>query len=67
MCTYGVFRDDLGFYCFLKKETITSKENTSNRKHVTTSKSLTDSGIQWDGTTLQMFYKKLCYDYGTYH
>jgi hypothetical protein len=26
-----------------------------------------NSSIQWDGTILQMFYKKLCCNYGNYH
>ncbi len=36
MCIYGIFRDDLGFYCFQRKDTTRSKENTSNSKHATT-------------------------------
>jgi hypothetical protein len=66
MCIYGIFKDDLGFYYFQKKETTISKENTSNSKHATTQESTTDSNTQWDGTILHMFYKKLCC-YGTYH
>jgi hypothetical protein len=67
MSIYGIFKDDFGFYCFQKKETTKSKENTSNNKHATTEKSIADSNIQWDGTTLQMFYQKNWYYYGTYH
>jgi hypothetical protein len=33
MCIYGIFRNDLGFYCFQRKETTISKEDTSNSKH----------------------------------
>jgi hypothetical protein len=32
MCIYGVFKDDLRFYCFQRRETTRSKENTSNNK-----------------------------------
>jgi hypothetical protein len=63
MCIYGIFRDDLGFYYFQRKETTKSKEDTSNSKHATTQESIIDSSIQWDGTILQMFYKKICYYY----
>jgi hypothetical protein len=57
MCIYGIFRDDLGFYYFQRRETTRSKKNTRNSKHATTLKSLTNSNIQWDGTFLHMFYK----------
>jgi len=33
MCIYGIFRNDLGFDCFQRKETTKSKEVTSNSKH----------------------------------
>jgi len=33
MCIYGNFKNDLGFYCFQRKETTKSKEDTSNNKH----------------------------------
>ncbi len=33
---YGIFRDNLGFYCFQRRDTTRSKENTSNNKHATT-------------------------------
>jgi hypothetical protein len=33
MCIYGTFKNDLGFYCFQRKEITKSKENTSNSKH----------------------------------
>jgi hypothetical protein len=46
------FRDDLGFYCFQKRETTRSKEDTSNSKHATTLESTIDSSIQWDGIVL---------------
>jgi hypothetical protein len=67
MCIYGIFKDDLGFYYFQRRETIESKEDTSNIKHATTQESTIDLSIQWDGIILQMFYKKLCCYYGTYH
>ncbi len=35
MCIYGIFKDDLGFYCFQRRETTKSKEDTSNNKHAT--------------------------------
>jgi hypothetical protein len=40
MCIYGIFKDDLGFYCFQRREITRSKENTSNSKHATTKESL---------------------------
>jgi hypothetical protein len=67
MCIHGIFRDDLGFYSFQKRKTTRLKENTSNNKHVAIEESTTNSNIQWDGTILQMLYKKLCCYYGTYH
>jgi hypothetical protein len=67
MCIYGIFMDDLGFYCFQRRETTRSKEDISNSKHATTQESTTNSNIQWDGIVLQMFYQKLYYYYGTYH
>ncbi len=67
MCIYGIFNDDFGFYCFQRKETTRSKENTSNSKHATTEKSIAYSNIQRGGTILQMFYQKNCCYYGTYH
>jgi hypothetical protein len=36
MCIYSIFKDDLGFYCFQIRETIRSKEDTSNSKRLTT-------------------------------
>jgi hypothetical protein len=36
MCIYGIFKDDLRFYCFQRRETMRSKEDTSNSKHATT-------------------------------
>jgi hypothetical protein len=33
MCIYGIFRNDLGFYYFQRKETTRFKEDTSNSKH----------------------------------
>jgi hypothetical protein len=59
MCIYDIFKDDIGFYCFQKKETTKSKENISDNKHATTLKSPTNSNIQCDGTILQMFYENL--------
>jgi hypothetical protein len=59
VCIYGIFKDDIGFYYFQIKESIESKKDTSNSKHATTLKSITDSSIQWDGIVLQIFYKKL--------
>jgi len=50
MCIYGIFKDGLGFYCFQKKETTRSNEDTNNSKHATTQESTIDSSIQWDGT-----------------
>ncbi len=67
LCIYGIFKDDFGFYCFERKETTKSKENTNNSKHATTKKSIVDSNIQWDGIILQMFYQNNCCYYGTYH
>jgi hypothetical protein len=52
MCIHGIFKDDHQVYCFKKKETTRSKENTSNNKHATTLKSIANSNIQWDGTVL---------------
>jgi hypothetical protein len=49
MCIYGIFRDDLRFYCFQIREITKSKQDTSNNKHATTQKSTTYSSIQWDG------------------
>jgi hypothetical protein len=59
MCINGIFRDELGFYCFQRRETTISKEDTSNSKHSTTQESTTNSSIQWDGIVLQMFYQKI--------
>jgi hypothetical protein len=59
MCIYGIFRDDLGFNCFQKRETTISKEDTSNSKHATTQESTTNSNIRWDDTILQMFHQKI--------
>ncbi len=67
MCIHRIFKDDLGFYYFQRRETTIFKEDTSNSKHATIQESTIDSSIQWDGTILQMFYKKICYFYGTYH
>jgi hypothetical protein len=67
MCIYGIFKDDIVFYYFQKRETTKSKENSSNSKHATTYESTTDLSIQWDGIILQMFYQKNCCYYGTYH
>jgi len=67
MCIYDIFRDDLGFYCFQRRETTRSKEDISNNKHAPTQESIIDSSIQWDATILQMFHQKNCYYYGTYH
>jgi hypothetical protein len=39
MCIYGIFGIDLGFYCFQRRETARSKENTNNSKHATTQES----------------------------
>jgi len=33
MYIYGTFKNDLGFYCFQKKEITKPKEDTSNSKH----------------------------------
>jgi len=33
MCIYGIFKNDLEFYCFQRKETTRSKEDISNNKH----------------------------------
>jgi hypothetical protein len=52
MCIYGIFKDDIGFYCFQIREATISKKNTSNSKHATTLKSTTNSSIQWDGIVL---------------
>jgi hypothetical protein len=52
MCIYGIYKDDLGFNCFERKETTISKEDISNSKHATTQESTTYSSIQWDGTIL---------------
>ncbi len=49
MCIYGILRDDLGFYCFQRSQTIRSKEDKSNSKHATTQKSTIDSSIQLNG------------------
>jgi hypothetical protein len=46
MCIYDIFKDDLGFYYFQKKETTKSKENISDNKHATTLKSPINSNIQ---------------------
>jgi hypothetical protein len=52
MCIYDIFKDDIRFYCFQRREITKSKENTNNIKHATTLKSTTNSSIQWDGTIL---------------
>ncbi len=52
MCIYGIFKDDLGFYCFQRREITRSKKDISNNKHATTQKFITYSSIQWDGTIL---------------
>jgi hypothetical protein len=52
MCIYGIFKDDLGFYYFQKKEITISIENTSNSKHATSKNSTTNSSIQWYGMVL---------------
>jgi hypothetical protein len=49
MCIYGILKDDLGFYCFQKREITKSKENINNNKHATIQESIADSSIQWDG------------------
>jgi hypothetical protein len=67
MCIHGIFRDDIGFYCFQRRETTRCKEDISNNKHATTQESIIDSKIQQDGTILQMFYQKICCYYGIYH
>ncbi len=46
MCIYGIFKYDLGFYCFQIRETIECKEDISNSKHATTQESTTYSSIQ---------------------
>ncbi len=65
MCIYDICKDGLGFYCFQRKETTISKENTSKR--ATTKKSTTNLSIQWDGIVLHMIYKNLYCYYGSYH
>jgi hypothetical protein len=35
MRIYDIFGDDIGFYCFQRKEIAKSKENASNNKHAT--------------------------------
>jgi hypothetical protein len=35
MCIHGIFNNDLGFYCFQRKEITRSKKNTSNNKRAT--------------------------------
>jgi len=35
-CIYGIFKNDIGFYYFQRKEITRSKENTNNIKHATT-------------------------------
>jgi len=67
MCIYGIYRDDIRFYCFQRRETTISKKNTSNSKHATTKESTIDLNIQCDGIVLKMFYKNLYCYYGTYH
>jgi hypothetical protein len=52
MCIYGIFKDDIGFYCFQRREITRSKENISIKKHATTLKSTTNSSIQWDDIIL---------------
>jgi hypothetical protein len=52
MCIYDVFRDDIGFYYFQRRETTKFKKNTSNSKHATTYESPADLNNQWDGTIL---------------
>jgi hypothetical protein len=52
MCIYGIFKDDLGFNCFQKREIIGSKENISNSKHATIQESIADPSIQWDDIVL---------------
>jgi hypothetical protein len=58
MCIYGIFKNDIGFYCFQRKQITKSKENTNNNKHAITQEFTTNSSIQWDGTILQMFLSK---------
>jgi hypothetical protein len=58
MCIYGIFKNDLGFYYFQRKETAISKEDTNNSKHAITQESITNSSISWDGIVLQMCYQK---------
>jgi hypothetical protein len=52
MCIYGIFKDDIRFYCFQRRETTKSKEKINNNKHATTLESSADLSIQWDGTIL---------------
>ncbi len=59
MCIYGIFKDDIGIYCFQRKEITRSKEDIRNSKHATTQESTIDSSIQWDGIVLHMFYQKI--------
>jgi hypothetical protein len=52
MCICGIFKDDLGFYCFQRRETTKSKEDASNNKHATTQESTIDLNIKRDGIVL---------------
>jgi hypothetical protein len=53
MCIYGIFKDDLGFYRFQRREITRSKKDTSNTKHATTQESTTYSSIHG----MAQFYK----------
>jgi hypothetical protein len=52
MHIYGIFKDDIGFYCFQIGETTISKKKKSNSKLATTQESTTNSSILWDGIVL---------------
>jgi hypothetical protein len=57
----------LSFIVSKEGKLLDPKKNTSSSKHATAQESTTYSSIQWDGVVLQMFYKKLCCYYATYH
>jgi hypothetical protein len=52
MCIYGIFRDDLRFYYFQRRETTKSKVDTSIVNMPPLKESTTYSSIQWDGIVL---------------
>jgi hypothetical protein len=66
-CAFMVFsRMILGFIVFEEGKLPNLKKIQVIFKHATTKESIIDSSIQWDGMVLQMFYKKICYYYGSY-